>query len=236
MFVFGELACYSACDGILTFNDSPEGAAIKAAKNVMADNVLELVEQAQAGDGDALAKLFTQYKRQLRTMIALRMDNNLKGRVDPSDILQDAWVNVVRKLPNYDSDKMSFFVWLRLVTTDQIITSHRQHIGAQKRDAGRELRRQHLNATSLSLGNFFVDKYTSVVGRAIKAEQQARLHAALDQMEDCDREIIAMRIFEGMSNAETAESLEITTNAASKRFIKAVGKIRNELKDLQGLF
>ena len=169
-------------------------------------------------------------------MIALRMDNNLKGRVDPSDILQDAWVDVAKKLTNYDSEKMSFLVWLRLVAKDQLLTNHRRHIGTQKRDPRREQKRQRVNATSLSLGNFFVDKYTSVAGRAIKVEQQARLHAVLDEMDDDDREIIAMRVFEGMSNSETAESLQITNGAASKRFIRALGKIKNELNGLNSLF
>lgn len=202
----------------------------------MSENVLELVKLAKAGNQDALAQLFSQYKRQLRTMIALRMDANLKGRLDPSDVLQDAWVDVARKLGNYDPASMSFFVWLRLVASERLIASHRQHVGTQKRDPRRELRQQNLNATSLSLGNFFVDKLTSISGKAIKAEQHAKLQSVLDQMDEHDREVIAMRVFEGMSNGETAECLEITTNAASKRFIRAIGKLRNEMKDLQGMF
>lgn len=200
----------------------------------MAENdVLELVAQAQAGDNNALSQLFSQYKRQLRTMIALRLSAKLKERVDPSDVLQDAWVEVVRKLEKYDSDKMSFFVWLRLVTSDQLMACHRQHLGTQKRDPRRELRRQQLPASAMSLNNFFVDQHTSISGKAIKAERIARLHATLEAMEDDEREVIAMRVFEGLSNSEVAEILQITTNAASKRFIKAIGKIKNELKDLQ---
>ena len=202
----------------------------------MSENVLELVELAKAGNQDALAQLFTHYKRQLRTMIALRMDTNLKGRLDPSDVLQDAWVDVARKLGNYDPARMSFFVWLRLVASERLIACHRKHVGTQKRDPRRELRQHHLNATSLSLGNFFVDKLTSVSGKAIKAEQQAKLQSVLEQMEAHDREVIAMRVFEGLSNAETAECLEITINAASKRFIKAIDKLRNEMKELQAMF
>jgi len=199
------------------------------------DDVPNLIEKAKSGDQDALAVLFNKYRKQLRTMIALRMDANLKGRVDPSDVLQDAWVDTARKLDSYDPDKMSFFVWLRLVASERLLACHRQHLGAQKRDPRRELRRQHLNATSLSLGNFFLDQSTSVAGKAIKVEQGVRLRAILDEMDDCDRELIAMRVFEGVSNAETAEILGITTNAASKRFIRAIGKIRTELKDLPGV-
>jgi len=194
-----------------------------------------LVAQATSGDETALAELFSLYKTQLRRMIAFRMDGRLKGRVDPSDILQEAYFDLAQRLPEFGQKEMSFFVWLRLVAKERLLKVHRQHIETQKRDARREVALPQDNATtSLSLAAQLLGRFTSVVDKAIRAERSARLHAVLDSMDQNDREIIALRVFEGLTNGETAEVLGLTKQAASKRFLRAICRIREELKELPG--
>ena len=196
----------------------------------------DLVEAAKLGDENALAMLFSQYKSQLRRMIAFRMDQKLKGRVDPSDVLQEAFLDLAKKLPEFGGKKMPFFVWLRLVTKERMLAIHREHMGTKKRDVRREfVQANHYgNATSISLAAHFLAQYTSVAGRAIRAEQKVRLEALLEQMTDSDREIIALRIFEGLTNGETSQVLGLTKQTASKRFLAAISRLREELKDLPG--
>ncbi len=206
--------------------------------NAFEDNheILALVKTATNGDKDALAELFSRYRTQLRGMIAFRMDQKLKGRVDPSDILQEAYFDLAQRLPEFGNKEMSFFVWLRLVTKERLLKVHREHLGAQKRDARREV--NHLNVmsgmTSACLADHLVGNYTSVAGKAIKAEQSVRLRAILDEMDEDDREVIALRIFEGLTNGETAEVLELTKQTTSKRFIRAVTRLRVEISDMPG--
>lgn len=195
-----------------------------------------LVQQAIDGNEDALAALFSQYKTQLRAMIEFRMDRKLKGRVDPSDVLQEAYVDLAKRLPEFGQKGMSFFVWLRLVTKERLLKVHREHITAKKRDARREVdpRQVTSNVTSVLLADHLIGRYTSVAGQAIKAEQNALIRSVLDQMDENDREIIALRIFEGLTNGETAEVLGMSKQTSSKRFIAAVGRLRTEIVDMPG--
>lgn len=193
--------------------------------------------KASGGDEAALAELFGRYKSQLRRMVAFRMDQNLKGRIDPSDVLQEAFMDLQKRLPEFEDKGMSFFVWLRLVTKERLLRSHREHLGAKMRDARREVSMDNgmrSAVSSVCLAAHLLGKYSSVAGKAIKAEQSAQLKIVLDQMNDCDREIIGLRIFEGLTNGEVAEVLELTRQTVSKRFIRAITRLREAMVELGG--
>ena len=78
-----------------------------------------LASKAKSGDLEALAALFHQYEDRLRRMVEIRMDPKLLGRIDPSDVLQEAYLDLVQRLPSFASrdEEMSMFVWMRLVTS-----------------------------------------------------------------------------------------------------------------------
>jgi RNA polymerase sigma-70 factor (ECF subfamily) len=204
--------------------------------NINPNHLKLLVIQAKDGDNEALAELFSKYKKQLRAMIAFRMDQHLKGRVDPSDILQEAFLSLSQKLPEFRDKDMTFFVWLRLVTHESLINVHRRHLNVQKRDPRREIsfHLRNMEATSISLAAHLLGNNTSVAGKAIRAEQRARLQAVLDGMEATDREIIALRIFEGLTNGEAAEVLGLTKQTTSKRFIRAIERLKEFVADMPG--
>src|SRR5947209_11081644 len=104
------------------------------------DSDEDLLRRATHGDQAALAALFGRYRKRLRQMVHLRLDRRLQGRVDPSDVLQEAYLDVAKQLPHYATKpEMSFFLWLRLVTGQRLMRIHRQHLGAALRDAGREV-------------------------------------------------------------------------------------------------
>ena len=180
----------------------------------------KLLELAMEGDRDAFVSLFGSYRRQLRQMVRLRLDRRLQGRVSPSDVLQDAFIDAESQLRKFaESDgEMSFFLWLRLVTGQRMMRIHRQHLGAAMRDAGREVslyRGALPQATSISLAAQLLGKFTSVGQSAIRAEMQVKLQEAINSMDELDREIIALRHFEELNNREVAELLGLSKTAAS---------------------
>src|SRR5438093_12877454 len=98
-----------------------------------------LLQRAKAGDQQALAALFARYRDRLRKMVRLRLDRRLSGRIDTSDVLQDAYLDVARRFPEYAaSPTVPFYIWLRSLTGHRLIDLHRRHLGAEMRDAGRE--------------------------------------------------------------------------------------------------
>src|SRR3954470_5366793 len=187
---------------------------------------LELIRRAGEGDATGLHGLLERYRPRLRRMIKLRLDRRLQGRVDPSDVIQEAYLEVSRKLTEYLGDpSMPFFLWLRLVTGQKLALVHRQHLGVQARDAGREvmLHRGSLpEATSAALAARLIGKHTSPSQAAARAELKIRLQEALNSMDELDREVLALRHFEQLTNAETARVLSISGTAACNRYVRAL--------------
>jgi RNA polymerase sigma-70 factor (ECF subfamily) len=198
----------------------------------------DLLRRAAAGDEQALAALFAHYRDRLRRMVRLRLDRRLQGRLDPSDVLQEAYLDLARRLPEYaQNPSMSLFLWLRFLTGQKLIDLHRQHLGAKMRDAGQEIslyRGALPAASSVSLAAQLLGRLTSASRAAIRAETQIRVQEALNAMDPMDREVLTLRHFEMLSNEETAQVLGISKSAASNRYIRALKRMKEILVLLPG--
>jgi RNA polymerase sigma-70 factor (ECF subfamily) len=199
----------------------------------------DLLRRARSGDQAALAELFTRYCDRLRQMVCLRLDRRLQGRLDPSDVLQEAFLDFARRLPEYAANPaLPFFLWLRGLTGQRLIDLHRQHLGAKMRDAAQEVslyRGALPQASSVSLAAQLLGRLTSASQAAIRAETQIRVQEALNSLDPLDREVLALRHFEMLSNDETAQVLGIKKSAASNRYIRALKKLKDILAGLHGL-
>ena len=99
-----------------------------------------LAHRLKSGDRDALAALFSEHWQRLWRMVNFRMDRRLLGRVDADDVLQEAYLAAADRLQHFRDDSTSSpFVWLRLVVLQTLTDVHRHHLGAQMRDADREV-------------------------------------------------------------------------------------------------
>jgi RNA polymerase sigma-70 factor (ECF subfamily) len=198
----------------------------------------ELLRRARTGDQQAAAALFAHYRDRLRRMVRLRLDRRLYGRLDPSDVLQEAYLDFARRFPEYAAEPaLPFYLWLRSLTGQKLIDLHRQHLGAKMRDAGQEVslyRGALPQASSLSLANQLLGRLTSPSRAAIRAETQIRVQEALNSLDPMDREVLVLRHFEMLSNDETARVLEISKKAASKRYIRALERLQDLLALLPG--
>jgi RNA polymerase sigma-70 factor (ECF subfamily) len=200
----------------------------------------DLIQRALAGDEAALAALFDGYRDRLRRMIRLRLDRRLSGRVDSSDVLQEAYLDVRNRIAEYARDPaaMPFHLWLRLVAGQRLTDVHRYHLGAQMRDAGQEVslhRGPFPQASSVSLAAQLLGKMTSASHAAIRAEHKLIVQEALNGMDPIDREVLALRHFEHLSNDETAQVLGLTKSAASNRYIRALKRLKEILSSIPGL-
>jgi RNA polymerase sigma-70 factor (ECF subfamily) len=200
----------------------------------------DLLERAMAGDESALAALFDGHRDQLRRMIRLRLDRRLSGRVDTSDVLQDAYLDVRKRIAEYarDPSAMPFHLWLRLVAGQRLTDVHRHHLGAQMRDAGQEVslhRGPFPQASSVSLAAQLLGKLTSASQAAIRVEHKLIVQEALNSMDPIDREVLALRHFEHLSNDETAQVLGLSKSAASNRYIRALKRLKEILSSIPGL-
>src|SRR3954447_19084192 len=199
----------------------------------------DLVRIAAGGDGRALAELFGRYRKRLGRMVRPRLHRPLQGRVDPSDVLQEAYLDAAEQLPHYlKTPDMGFFLWLRLVTGQRLARVHRQHLGAAMRDAGREVslhRGAMPQASTASLAAQLLGRVTSASRAVARAEVQVQLQKALNGMDPIDREIIALRHFEELTNAEAARVLALSIQAASKRYLRSLKRLQEVLEGIPGL-
>lgn len=205
-----------------------------------ASETRDLIRRIEGGDEHALSELFARYRSRLKRMVKFRMDRRLQGRLDASDVLQEAYLDVARRAKEYrDDHKLPVFLWLRLITGQRLMALHRQHLGAQMRDAGQEvsLHRGALPpASSISIAAMLLGRLTSPTRAASRAEMQVRLQDVLNSMDPIDREVLTLRHFEELGNSETAQVLGITKSAASSRYIRAVMRLKKELASIPGFF
>jgi RNA polymerase sigma-70 factor, ECF subfamily len=199
-----------------------------------ANESAELLRRAGEGDSAALGTLLEAHRKRLRRMVRLRLDPRLQGRVDPSDVLQEAFLQAAQRLAQYlRQPKMPFFLWLRFLTGQKMLELRRRHLGTEARDAGREVslyREAMPEASSACLAAQLMGKITAPLQAAIRAEMKLRLQEALNSMDPMDREVLALRHFEQLNNTETAEVLGITPSGASSRYLRALKR----LKDIMG--
>jgi RNA polymerase sigma-70 factor (ECF subfamily) len=199
-----------------------------------------LIEQLRAGDGDALARLFDLHRPRLRRMIELRLDPRLGGRVSPSDVLQDTYLDASKRLRHFvDNPNMPFFVWVRLVAGQRLIDTHRQHLAAQARNVAHEVSIHgavSAAASSVCLAADLAGKLSSPSHALERAETSQKLQEALESLEPLDREVLTLRHFEELSNRETAAVLGIETSAASKRYLRALERLKQVLASSPELF
>jgi RNA polymerase sigma-70 factor (ECF subfamily) len=197
-----------------------------------------LIERARAGDADALNALFARHRDRLRRMVEMRLDTRLQARLDASDVVQEAYVEVAQRLDEHLRDpRLPLFLWLRLVVGERLLKLHRTHLGTQMRDAGREVslfRGALPAASSAALAAQLLGKHTSPTQAVVRAERILRLQEALNTLDPVDREILSLRHFEELTAAEAARVLGIEESAAAKRYFRALKRLKDVLAAMPG--
>lgn len=181
------------------------------------------------GGQTALAQLFEMYRGRLQRMLEFRLDERLRGRVDTEDILQEAFIELAKRLPEYlkpeaATPRLSAYVWIRQLTYQVMIGVQRRHFG-QKRDPRQETRppvAKDGDGTSLSILSAFADNMTSPSQALMREEEINQLRLILESMDELDREVLALRHFEHLTNNQIAEALGISITAASNRYVRAM--------------
>ena len=183
-----------------------------------------------------LADAFSRHRERLSRIVDFRLDPTLAGRVDPDDVLQEAWIAAAQRVQHFlDNPSLSMFVWLRLIVGQTLIDLQRRHLGAKMRDAYRE---QSINnaalshTTAVSLVAKLLGSFTPPSQALARDERARQLRQAIDRMDEIDREVLALRHFEELSNGEVAEILGIQETAASNRYVRAMRRLKAILDEL----
>jgi RNA polymerase sigma-70 factor (ECF subfamily) len=189
----------------------------------------DLLARAARGERAAFDELFARHRDRLGRAVALRLDRRVAARVDASDVVQDVCLEAFRRLPGYlDRPDMPLDVWLLWLAREQVLMAHRRHLRADKRAVGREAAPLPADP-SAAIVNSLAGAGPTPSGAAAAAELADRLRQALDRLDDDERELILMRHFEQLGNKAAAQVLGVTEAAASKRYVRALERLRGIL-------
>jgi RNA polymerase sigma-70 factor, ECF subfamily len=193
-----------------------------------------LLQGASRGEPLARQRLFDRYRARLRQMVAVRMDRRLIARIDPSDVVQEAYAEAVNNLDKYLRDRpLPFYPWLRQFALQKILLLQRHHIYARCRSVEREESRKiPLSERSAdALVNLLVASATSPSRRLIREELCSLVQSALQRLNPSDREILLMRHVEEMSTADIGAVLGINVGAVRARHVRALQRLRSLLNE-----
>ncbi|MFQ5733593.1 MAG: sigma-70 family RNA polymerase sigma factor [Planctomycetaceae bacterium] len=194
----------------------------------------ELLADVRRGDDAAVNHLLERHRESLRQMVRFRMDRQLERRADASDVVQDVMLEASRRLADYlDDPKMPFHLWLRQMAKDRVIDLYRRHKVAQRRSVDREqpLAASYADRSSIDLAGMLKDPELTPAAATIRRELQRRFFDALETLGDEDREIVLMRHQEHLSNSDVAAALGLSPPAAGMRYLRALRKLRDVLRE-----
>ncbi len=187
-----------------------------------------LLRRIRGGDAEAADELFERHRPYLRRLMELRLDPKLRPRVDASDIVQDAHLEALRRLKEYlERPALPFRLWLRQIAYDRLLMAHRRHTEAARRTVERDVPLP--DRSSLMLARQLFAAGPSPSQRLRQHEFALRVHQSIDQLPEADREVLVLRQLEGLSNQETAQVLQIDPATASRRYGRAVIRLRDLL-------
>jgi RNA polymerase sigma-70 factor (ECF subfamily) len=187
-----------------------------------------LLGAVQTGDPQALGRLLTRHQAYLERFVELRLDQRLRARFDPADVVQEAQLEAVRRLPRYlEQPRLPFRLWLRQLAHDRLLNLHRDHAGTARRSVDREVALPEGSAAQFA--SQLLAAGSSPSHHLTRQELAQRVRQAMARLAEADREVLLLRHFEGLSNPEVAALLGLSPGAVSKRYGRAVLRLHEFL-------
>lgn len=173
-----------------------------------------------------LADLWLQYRDRLLRLLALRMPGVLQRRLSVEDLLQETYLACGRRAAYLQAEpEVPMYVKLRRIALQTLTDMERHHLAAAKRDAMKEQNPEDDVAVADAWAHF-ADTISSPRTHLERLERQAMARRVLAQLSETDREILELRHFEEMGNAECAAVLGIEPKAASIRYVRALKRFQ----------
>jgi RNA polymerase sigma-70 factor (ECF subfamily) len=189
-----------------------------------------LLEAARRGEAQAIEQLLADCRPALRAFVEARFDPQLAARLDPSDVVQEAQLAVLRRLPEFlERRPMPFHLWVRKTAYERLLNARRDHLTAARRAVAREM---HLpDRSSLLLAQALLTSAPTPSEQAQAEEFAERVSRAVADLSEADQEILRLRHVDDLPYQEIGCLLEIAAAAARKRYGRALLRLRKVLSE-----
>lgn len=171
-----------------------------------------------------VAALFAELRPDIKKMITRHLDRRLLRRVDPSDIVQSAYLDVQDRLTRFLRERpMEIHRWLFFLAKMKTLETNKHHLRSKKRALGKEA-----ELSSPAVAHADVTSPSQALSRK---ETKQRLKSAISELPDHYQQVIELRHLEGLNNHETSRMLDLTENAASKLYVRALNALQKKLAE-----
>lgn len=192
----------------------------------------EVPLDSSLGDIAALGKLLDEHRERLVAMVRRRMDPQLARRLDPEEIVSEAYFAAQRRHPELRKDPTrSPYAWLYRLVLDGLVEAYRRETRG-KRDLHKELPLG--DASSAAVAASLILSGTSPSQAAMRRETADRMQKAFELLSNRDRDILSMRHYDQLSHFDAAEVLGISESAATLRYLRALERLRKLWEQLYG--
>lgn len=195
-----------------------------------------LLRDARDGRSQSLGKLLQLYANYLKILASAQLDQNLRGRVSPSDVVQETLFEAHRDFAHFrGTSPYEFVAWLRRIMVHNLASIVEQNLLAAKRDVRREVSLQKLNRSveqsRLRLENILVDRGASPSSNIENQEQVMNLADVLSEMPADYRDVIVLRNLEGLGFKDVADRMSRSHGAVRMLWMRAIEDIRCRLSE-----
>lgn len=196
------------------------------------DGRLLLLDDARAGDVEALGKLLERYRDDLTMLARFQVGARLRGKVDPSDLVQETFLEAHRDFNQFrGTTEREFVAWLRRILAANLANLIRHYFGTQRRDMNleRELIDSFSELSRISDRGLMARQETPSQ-HASRREQAIILAEALQGLSEDYREVIVLRHLEGLSFPEISRRMNRTEDSVKKLWARALARLRRGMK------
>ena len=178
------------------------------------------LERARQGDTQALGELFESFRPYVRVIVRASRDKRLQGRIDDSDLIQEAFLEAHRSFADFRGSCVAeLMVWLRRIVVRTSYNTRRHFIQTGKRDLARE---QGVD----EIAELPADSGSSPSAVASRHEEAARMAEALAQLPEEMQQVLLARHVDDLPHATIADQLGRTEGATRMLYLRALRRLR----------
>jgi RNA polymerase sigma-70 factor, ECF subfamily len=192
----------------------------------------DLLRRARAGDEDARGRLLEAYRSYLTLLARVQLGRDLRGKVDPSDLVQEAFMEAHRDFGQFQGQtEAELLAWLRRMLATGLADQVRRYRGTRRRDP--RLERQlaaDLERSSQALERGLAAPDSSPSARAERREEARRLAEAMERLPADYRDVLLLRHFQGLTFPEIARRLDKTLDVVKNVWLRGLARLRRTLE------
>jgi RNA polymerase sigma-70 factor (ECF subfamily) len=186
-----------------------------------------LIDEARHDEPGALDRLLESYRNYLRLVARAGLGAALRGKADPSDLVQETLLKAHRHFDQFQgASEPELVAWLRQILARNLADLARRYRASSRRLAHEQSLEELLVSASQNLSALVASNGHSPSQSAIRRELSVVLADALAELPASYREVLVLRSLEGHEWAEVARTLGRSTDAARLLWTRALKKLR----------